>query len=234
MSTFQFPLAARLGGIGQSSSRKFQLRLLEHQRQEANRQIAAITDMMEAELEEQKKLVELQQIGMDGLAEAIRLNTEAVEAADEFAHAQADQATDRLAALDEALNDRSKRVSELETKVELLIKWLQQQATETAGGKIGAAIDEKRDALGIVYATGDIRLWRSSHGNIPGGSGSKAWLRCDGQRVNIAEFPELFDVIGHDWDAAPMDGRFRIPAKTDLTSDQRILDDDKWVYLMRT
>lgn len=216
MSAFGFNLALSSGT--QSSAGKYQRALLDAQAQQNQAAIQEIDSQVATLEQTQRSIAETQNM-------LIQANTDAAARLGEATETLGDQ----YAALNEAWNGLNETVAKQTDAIRSIEDFRRAFADRlaelffnegTAGGWVGAG-----GATGLPFPTGTLML---THNNAPNG-----WIVCTGGYVSIDLYAQLFAVIGHRYDAEPLDGRFRLPSKSDLTSDAAVLSNDRLRFLMR-
>ncbi len=92
-------------GAGQSASdRRFQLSLLEQTRQIQQRQLEGLSDVLAQSDENQRRISEIQNSVTEALAEAVRIQTDAVNAIEAAQNTDRDEANRRLESVETLLS----------------------------------------------------------------------------------------------------------------------------------
>lgn len=208
-----------LSDLTAMSERRGQMALFKDQQVEYDRQINEMNTLVNAELDAQRALVELQQTAMTAMTEAIGIQTEATESLEQFQRESGDLAALATAALES-------KIGEARAIVDLLAAWITTKPEHSAGGLLTQGTGSGLDLRGWPWATGDIK---ASYNTAPVG-----WLKCDGTERRRDEYPELAYLIGSKFGAAGGADFFKLPAKTQLTADAVILADTALQFYIRT
>lgn len=150
MSTLAFTTHGFAGALA-ASDRRFQMSQLRIQRENQQRQIDQINQVVNRELEEQRKMVELQNTVIESLDEATRLQTEAMDAIEAAQNTDRDE-TKKL------LEDIRSRLDEIANRVEVGFKELEtwRASILTAHGNI-----QVHDFLqGFIAPSENGRFWQ--------------------------------------------------------------------------
>lgn len=197
-----FGFARGLGGLERASERRFQQSLLRLQQQQLDNQIAEATDLLDVELEAQRKLVELQQESLNALAESIDLAAEAQEFLTEAVEEDQERAK-------EAATQMQTSFGTLSTALTAFMALWEAKSQGSAGGLIGREGETYDRWKGWPWATGDVKL---SFNEAPPG-----WFQCDGTVRRRDEFPGLNFLIGGLFNpGADHPDWFRLPSKSEI------------------
>lgn len=218
-------MALSFGSLDRASSERFQLSFLRSQQAELDRQITAQNDLVNVELEGQRKLVELQQVAMEALGETIDLVAEAQALVAE----ETKERGDALNALVEGLGEQFRDFSESALAVHAQV--IETLLAKARGATASAALypDEGvgQTLQGWPNRVADIR--RTCNVNVPPG-----WFLCNGTLRMRDEYPALAAAIGGRFGGSGAGGgAFFLPTKAELTSDTVMLADDTQQFYIR-
>jgi len=135
-----------------ASDRRFQLSILDEVRQQQQRQLEGLSDVLAQSDANQQKMVELQNDVTNALAEAVRIQTDAVNAIENAQNSDRDESNTRLAS------------------IEQLMTVLRDQT--------GVAIDElDRRLSSILSPNGNLVIREAAGGLVCFNSDQNKWLR---------------------------------------------------------
>ncbi|MCK4601422.1 MAG: tail fiber protein [Phycisphaerae bacterium] len=213
-----FDVGRGLSALDRVSEHRNQQSLMRLQQQQYDVQAQTLADRLEVHEEVQRELVEIQTVAMDGLAEAIEIGAEAQEA-------MAEDFQDEQEALRAVMQTIEESLERLVGQLSGVLAIQQDKASHSAGGLLGQ-LGQALDALkGWPWATGDLKL---TFNNPPRG-----WLVCDGTTRRRSEYPELGYLIGGKFGGGGDGDFFRLPSKSELTDDTKVLALDALRFCIR-
>lgn len=211
------PVSGGLSGLDRMADFRMRRAQMKWRAAELDRQLTEMNEIINAELEGQKALVDLQITAIDGLTDAQDITTEAIQSLEDDIRESDDDRRIQY----EMISGTGKAALAL---AELTATWLLNRAKISAGGAVGEQAGVT--VLGWPWATGDIKLSHNAQ--------SAGWLCCQGTERRRDEYPELAYWIGGKYGTASTSDFFKLPSKAQLTGDAVILNNGGVEYYIRT